>query len=120
MARMPGAEWLGEHSPETPMARYDVVCIHTIVGNAPAHAAHFSTWANGKIGQSRDTHYRSAANLDGNHRVIAIENADGAQDVPLTDAQVEACAKILAWAHKVHGIPLQMCPDSRPGSRGLA
>lgn len=38
MARMPGAEWLGEHSPMVPMNRYDIVCVHTIVGYAPAHA----------------------------------------------------------------------------------
>lgn len=120
MARMPKATWLGEHSPGRPMERYDIVCVHTIVGFAPAHAAHFSTWKNGKIGQSRDTKFRSAANLDGNHRVISIENEDAAQDVPLSPEQVEANAQILAWAHRVHGVPLQLCPDSRPGSRGLA
>jgi len=120
MARMPDAQWLGEQSPRIPMERYDCVCIHTIVGFAPAHAAHFSTKKNGTILQSRDTAFRSAANLDGNHRVISIENEDAAQDVPLSEEQVEACAEILAWAHKVHGVPLQLCPDSRPGSRGLA
>ena len=120
MARMPGAVWLGEHSPRTPMSRYDVVCIHTIVGYAPAHAAHFSTKADGTILQSRDTAYRSAANLEGNHRVIAIENEDAGLDVPLTDEQVDACAEILAWVHEEHGTPLQLCPDSRPDSRGLA
>lgn len=129
MARMPGARWRGEHG-STPMDRYDIVCVHTIVGYAPADAAHFSTYADGRIDQSRDTRYRSAANLDGNHRVIAIENEDhgpafgGAPKlpawVPLTDAQVDACARILAWAHQVHDVPLQLCPDSRPGSRGLA
>jgi hypothetical protein len=126
---MPGAKWSGEHSPEIPMARYDIVCVHTIVGRAPAHAAHFSTAGDGTIYQSRDTHYRSAANLNGNPRVIAIENEDmggafpkwsGSDVPPLTDAQVSAIARILAWAHTEHGIPLQLCPDSRPGSRGLA
>jgi hypothetical protein len=128
MARMPEADWLGEHSPEMPMARYDVVCVHTIVGYAPAHAAHFSVKADGTIQQSRDTHYRSAANLDGNHRVIAIENEDhgpafgawsGSNVPPLTDEQVESNGLILAWAHETHGIPLQLCPNSRPHSRGL-
>lgn len=130
MARMPGARWLGEHSPKKRMERYDVVCIHTIVGRAPAHAAHFSVHGDGTIDQSRDTAYRSAANLDGNHRVIAIENEDMGPDFgpwpdddmapPLTPAQIESNAQILAWAHKTHGVPLQLCPDSRPGSRGLA
>lgn len=130
MARMPGTDWQGEQSPRVPMDRYDIVCVHTIVGYAPAHAAHFSTKADGTIIQSRDTAYRSAANLYGNPRVIAIENEDHGPAfggtprlpkwVPLTDEQVQACAEILAWAHKEHGIPLQLCPDSRPGSRGLA
>jgi len=132
MARMPGAKWSGEHSPRNKMQRYDIVCIHTIVGYAPAHAAHFSTSGGGTIWQSRDTKYRSAANLNGNHRVIAIENEDhgpafgswntrDGHAVPaLTDAQVEANAQILAWAHKTHGVPLQLAPNSRPGSRGLA
>jgi len=129
MARMPAAQWVGEQSPRNPMSRYDVVCVHTIVGYAPAHAAHFSVKANGTILQSRDTRYQSAANLHGNPRVIAIENEDhggafgtwGGGNVPrLTDEQVEANGKILAWANAEHGIPLQLCPDSRPGSRGLA
>lgn len=129
MARMPGTTWVGEQSPRTPMTRYDALVEHTIVGYAPAHAAHFSTKADGTILQSRDTAYRSAACLDGNYRIIAIENEDtgpafprwtGSDVPPLTAAQVEANARILAWAHKEHGIPLQLCPDSRPASRGLA
>jgi hypothetical protein len=114
------------------MSRYDVACVHTIVGYAPAHAAHFSVKANGTILQSRDTRYRSAANLNGNHRIIAIENedhgsafgkwnvTDGHAVPDFTAAQIEANAKIFAWAHKTHGIPLTLCPDSRPSSRGLA
>lgn len=132
MARMPAARWLGEHSPRTPMSRYDIVCIHTIVGLAPAHAAHFSVHHDGRIDQSRDTRFRSGANLDGNPRVIAIENEDhgpafGRWDTddghavpPFTTAQIEANAQILAWAHQTHGIPLVLCPNSRPTSRGLA
>src|SRR5690554_5798910 len=129
MARMGKARWLGEQSPRIPMSRYDVVCLHTIVGRAPAHAAHFSVHADGTIDQSRDTKYRSGANLDGNHRVIAIENEDwggpfgtwnvnDGHAVPdFTDAQIEANAQILAWAHQTHGIPLQLCPNSKPSSR---
>lgn len=120
MARMPGAHWLGEHSPKKKMKRYDIFCIHTIVGFAPAHAAHFSVHDNGRIDQSRDTKYRSAANLDGNHRVIASENEDAGKDVPLTEDQIDANAHAFAWAHKTHGVPLQLAPNSKPGSRGLA
>jgi hypothetical protein len=130
MARMPGAVWLGEHgSADGLISRYDIVCVHTIVGYAPAHAAHFSTHSTGQIGQSRDTKYRSAANYNGNHRIIAIENEDfgppygpwSGSDVPgFTAAQMESIAQILAWAYHTHGIPLVLCPDSRPGSRGIA
>jgi hypothetical protein len=128
---MPHSEWLGEHG-GTSMARFDIVCVHTIVGYAPAHAAHFSTRADGWIGQSRDTSFRSAANLNGNHRIIAIENEDhgGAyggwntgdgRAVPgFTAAQMESIAHILVFCHRAHGIPLVPCPDSRPGSRGIA
>lgn len=132
MARMPGAEWVGPHHDNGVMSRYDIVCLHTIVGNPPAHAAHFSTRADGHIYQSRDTAYRSAANLNGNHRIIAVENDDhgpefGAWNVNdghavpgFTAAQIEAIARICAWACQAHGIPLVACPDSRPGSRGIA
>lgn len=120
MARMPGAIWQGEHGSRS-MDRYDIVCVHTIVGWAPAHAAHFSVKLDGTILQSRDTRFRSAANLDGNYRIIAIENEDGGNwQEPLTPEQVESNARILAWAHETHGVPLQLCPDSRPTSRGLA
>lgn len=129
MPIMPGVIWKGDQSAKRRMDRYDVFCIHTIVGYAPAHAAHFSVYADGDIHQSRDTLYASAANLDGNHRVIASENEDHGHRfggtprlpgwVPLTPEQVKANAEIYAWLHREHGIPLQMNPDSRPSSRGL-
>ena len=115
------------------MSRYDIVCIHTTGGSrAPAHAAHFSTRADGKIYQSRDTKFRSAANLQGNPRVIAIENEDvgpafaewdrdDGHAVPaFTAGQLEAIAKICAWVHQTHGVPLVPCPNSKPGSKGIA
>lgn len=125
---MTEAEWQDEHGSRK-MSRYDIVCIHTIVGKAPAHAAHFSTSMDGTIYQSRDTIYQSAANLDGNPRVIAIENADmpptwvtgDGHAVPaFSAAQVESIAQICAWSHKTHGVPLTLCPDSKPGSKGIA
>jgi N-acetylmuramoyl-L-alanine amidase len=130
MAVMPGAHFLNAVQ-DAAMARYDVVCVHTIVGHPPANAAHFSTRADGYVWQSRDTRYRSAANYNGNPRVIAIENEDmgpayGAWNtndghaVPgFTAAQVESIAQICAWANRTHGIPLVLCPDSKPGSRGI-
>lgn len=128
MAVMPGAHFT-DAVRGTLMDRYDIVCAHTIVGYAPANPAHFSTSASGYIWQSRDTKYRSAANLNGNPRVIAIENEDhgprygpwSGSNVPgFTAEQVESIAQICAWANRVHGIPLVPCPDSKPGSRGIA
>lgn len=132
MARMDGATFVGPHHNNGVMARHDVVCIHTIVGRAPAHAAHFSTDAEGTVFQSRDTDFASAANLNGNHRIIAIENEDRGPRFPdwnvkdghavpaFTKEQIEAIAQICAWAHKTHGIPLVACPNSKPGSKGIA
>jgi hypothetical protein len=132
MPRMPEAEWVGPYHDNGLMSRYDIVCIHTIVGNPPAHAAHFSTRSDGHIYQSRDTTFASAANYNGNYRVIAIENDDtgtpfpdwdhndGHQVPPFTAEQIEAIAFVCAWAHQVHDIPLEQCPDSRSGSRGIA
>lgn len=123
---------MGERSPRRSMRRYDAVCIHTIVGYAPAHAAHFSVKADGTILQSRDTRYQSGANLDGNDRIIAIENEDhgsafGYWDIhdghavpDFTPEQIEANARILAFAHTEHGVPLKLCPDSKSTSQGLA
>ncbi|HEY0453258.1 N-acetylmuramoyl-L-alanine amidase [Actinophytocola sp.] len=134
MAVMPGVDFrpvVGEGALR--MHRFDVVCLHTIGGpsDPPAGAAHFSTHADGRIFQSRDTRFRSEANANGNHRVIAIENddapkrfgswnTDDGHAVPgFTPEQIQAIARICAWAHKEHGIPLVACPDSRPGSRGI-
>lgn len=129
MARMPGTDWVGPHHDNGVMSRYDVLCFHTIVGFAPAHAAHLSVRADGYLFQSRDTAFRSAANLNGNYRVLAVETEDhgaafgtwSGSDVPAwTAQQIETNAKIAAWAHVTHGIPLVQCPDSRPTSRGVA
>lgn len=126
MPKMKGANWQGEHG-RLLIQRYDIVCIHTIVGDAPAHQAQFSTAMDGEIFQSRDTKYRSAANYEGNHRIIAIENADmppkwsDVKDLPdFTKFQIESIARIIVWCYRTHGIPIVACPDSRPGSRGIA
>jgi hypothetical protein len=104
--------------------------VHTIVGfQSGGNAAHFTTGASGKIVQARDTVYRSAANLNGNWHVIAIENEDmgsaygswSGTNVPrFTAAQAESIAKILAWTNRAHNIPLTLIPDSRVGRRGIA
>ena len=112
------------------MRQYDVVCIHTFGGRSPLPVpkAHFTTSADGRIFQARDTRFKSAANFNGNYRVISIENQDKdgpfpAWEVPnvppLTPEQIEACALICAWVCQEHDIPFEPCPDSRKGSRGI-
>lgn len=129
MAVMPGATYAPINYDGVPeMQRYDGVVFHTIVGHDPAPAAHCSVGSNGELTQSRDTLYQSAACYQGNPRLIAVETEDKGDpfpewtggDVPAwTDAQCNTNARIAAWAHLEHDIPLVECPDSKPTSRGI-
>jgi len=134
VAIMPGVDYrqVSDGNSKLSMARYDVVCAHTLVGYAlDGSAAHFSTRWDGHVYQWRDTKGQSAANLYGNPRVISVENedhgsafgnwntADGRAVPAFTPQQCEAMARICAWAHQTHDIPLVLCPDSKPGSRGI-
>jgi N-acetylmuramoyl-L-alanine amidase len=121
------AEWRGPvlHHKGT-IDKYLYVVIHTADGSyegtiawqknkASGNSSHFVVGLDGKIAQVNDTANRSGAQIDGNPYSIAIENA-GSEKSPLTAAQVEANAKILAKAHLVHGIPLQITGQvGRPG-----
>jgi hypothetical protein len=143
MARMPGAVW--KPLPRgfgTKMAAFDIVCLHTMVGSLAGTDgyfrgltngvnSHFGTGGGGEIWQWGDTAMRSGANGNGNHHIISIENADmgagfaawntndGAAVPAFTAAQIEANAKICAWANRTHGIPLELIPDAKPGRRGI-
>ena len=105
------------------------LCYHTAVSsgdslfalfNTPGNAvAHFYIRDDGKVEQYVNTNTRASANLDGNHDTISVESWDaGGNFRKWTDRQVEACAKLAAWVHKTHGIPLEKC-DASPGSRGV-
>jgi len=133
MARMPGTEWLGEHGKILMTeASLNKICVHTIAGRYPAHPAHISIRGDGKRGQSRDTRFRSAANLQGNDDVIAIEMEDtgpyfptwdheNGKKVPgFTQKQIVSLAETLVWGHRTHGIPLLPCPNSKDASEGIA
>jgi len=133
MARMPDAEWLGEHG-SVPMTESSLnkICIHTIAGRYPAHAAHLSIRGDGHKGQSRDTRFRSEANYYGNDDVIAIECEDTGPNFPVWDhndghavpgftiLQINSIAECIVWGWKTHAIPLVECPDSKDGSSGIA
>lgn len=140
---MPGTtNRLLPNASRTKMAAYDIVCLHTMVGTLDGTDgyfrrlttgvnSHFGTSGAGKIYQWVDTAFRSGANMNGNHRVISVENADIGPEFPawntndggavpaFTPAQIEVNAQIIAWAHRTHGIPIELIPDSKPGRRGI-
>ena len=143
MARMPGAQWRPLPTSGIPMRAYDITCFHTMVGSlagtdnyfrtsAAGTNSHFGVGFDGTIYQWVDTAYRSGANYDGNYHIVSVETADigpgfpawntndGSQVPAWTDEQIDACARIAAWAHDVHGIPLALIPDSKVGRRGVA
>lgn len=140
MARMPGTVWKPlPGTSTTRMSAYDIFCMHTMVGSldgtdayfrnsASGTNSHFGVGPDGTIYQWVDTAYRSGANYNGNYHIISAETADtgapfpswGGSDVPAwTAAQIAALARIAAWCHTTHGIPLTAIPDSMKGRRGI-
>lgn len=80
-------------------------------------SSHFlSRKASARGGQMVDTADRAWTQADGNGHWLSIEN-EGWQGEALTPQQVEFCAQILAKAHVVYGVPLQITND--PNGRGL-
>ena len=88
--------------------------------NTPGNATpHFYIAEDGSVEQYIDTKFESSADLDGDHDIISVESWDNFQIRRWTDDQVESCARLAAWCHKVHDIPLKQLPNSRPGKRGI-
>ena len=128
----------------TPMAAYNFLCLHTMVGYLKSTDSYFRTasvdshfgiggiWGSdaadgldGVVYQWDDTKYRSAANLNGNGDVISVETADNAPQLSSdiaawTPKQCDAIVDLMVWAHNTHGIPLMLVPDTKPGRRGIA
>jgi len=83
--------------------------------------AHFFVRENGRIEQYVNTDIQASANLEGNHDTISVESWDDAgRHQTWTADQVEAVAKLAVWVHENHDIPLERCPSSRPGTKGIA
>lgn len=88
------------------------VTLHTAVSNARNLYAggfgpggtysHFYINEIGEIWQYQDTGFKAYADLDGNNSTISVETWDGGKARALTDAQVAAFARLLAWARSVH------------------
>jgi hypothetical protein len=123
----------------TPLTK-DIICVHTMVGTLAgswSYAAkagnpywHFGTGGDGQVWQCQDLRYRSAANLNGNHHVIPIENADMGPgfgpwsgrcgDVPpFTPIQQAKLTDLIEWLCRRYSIPPVLIPDSKPGRRGI-
>lgn len=144
MARYPRADWrpLSTNGHPAAMARYDVVCLHTMVGNLTGTdrmfkdngwsgtESHFGVggpWGDNKDGQVYqwvDTRYRADANLEGNPRLISIETGDNAprlasQILPWTERQLDAIVALVTWICRTHDIPPVLIRDSKPGTRGI-
>lgn len=109
---------------------------HTAVSNVSSLKGYFesvsvcSHWyvqREGGIEQYVDTKYQAPANRDANPDSLSVESWDGYGSTwgqgdpvpPWTSEQVEANARIAAWSHIEHGIPLELIPDSKPGREGI-
>jgi hypothetical protein len=80
-------------------------------------SSHFGTGKTGALYQWVDTKDRAWAQAGGNRDWLSVENEGQGGDT-LTDAQVTRCAEVLAWAHKTHGVPLQLAAST--SDKGLA
>ncbi|WP_327671809.1 MULTISPECIES: peptidoglycan recognition family protein [unclassified Streptomyces] len=85
--------------------------------NSRAQASsHFGTGKTGALYQWVDTADRAWAQVGGNSSWLSVENEGQGGDV-LTEAQLNANAEVLAWAHKVYAVPLQVA--NSPSGKGL-
>ncbi len=79
-------------------------------------SSHFIAAKDGRACQMVDTATVAWTQANGNGRWLSIENEGSVPD-KLTDHQMEFAAQILAKAHKVYGVPLQIATS--PNGRGL-
>ncbi|MFF9554604.1 N-acetylmuramoyl-L-alanine amidase [Streptomyces albus] len=130
MAHMPGAAWRPIPTNYTRSGQSSVrgVVVHIMAGtlagtdswfrNPKARASsHFGTGRAGALYQWVDTADRAWAQAAGNTAWLSVENEGKAGDT-LTTAQLDANARVLAWAHKKYGVPLKVATST--SDRGLA
>jgi hypothetical protein len=128
MARMPGAAFhrVRNYTADGQQSVRGVV-VHIMAGtlegsqawfnNATAQASsHFGTGKDGELRQWVDTADRAWAQSAGNRDWLSVEN-EGVGGDALTDAQITANARVLAWAHKTYDVPLKIATS--PSDRGL-
>lgn len=126
MPRYPGAHWrpINGHT-DGPMRAHLGAVLHVNQSNGNLFnwfngphdvSAHFEVYKSGAVEQYLDTAVTSWCQMDGNGTYVSIET-EGYDREPLNRAQILALAKLLAWLHTTHGIPLQLA--DKPGVRGF-
>jgi hypothetical protein len=131
---MPGAVWKpvkngGAGRPARRKGRG--VCLHVAVSESSSLAGYFATadadshfyvTKAGVIEQYVDADVIAWANTNGNATLLSVETQGGVTNAelePWTPEQIEALARICAWAHNAEGVPLSAMPDSLAASRGI-
>lgn len=126
MPRYPGAKWrpINGHT-DGPMRAHLGAVLHVNQSNGNLFnwfngphdvSAHFEVYKSGAVEQYLDTSVSSWCQADGNSTYVSIET-EGYDREPLTRAQLVATAKLYAWLHTTHGIPLRLA--EHPGERGF-
>lgn len=129
MARMSGADWRPTPVNYTAGGMLEVrgVVVHIMAGTLPGTeswfrnpdaraSSHFGTGKDGQLRQWVDTRDRAWAQADGNRYWLSVENEGQGGDA-LTDAQLDRNAEVLAWAHRLYSVPLQVA--SGTNGKGL-
>lgn len=130
MARMPGTTWkpLTINYTKRTTAKTRVILhvadsvaasLYGWMSNPTARAScHLYVDRSGRIEQYVDTDHISWTSGEGNYNSIGVET-QGKADGTWTDAQRDALARIIAWAHQVHGVPLRLMESSRSSEHGV-
>lgn len=130
MTRYPNATWRGPVPNETPhgMVAHRGIVLHIQEGTeagtdswvhnpASEVSAHFGNPKTGGLVQWVDLDDRAWAEVNGNPYWISVEN-EGYSGDALTPSQLENVAQLLAWAHNLYGVPLQVSDSTVPGLTG--
>lgn len=126
MARYPSASWHPSPNHGGAMRSHRFALIHGTYGSWPGctswlsnpkagASAHFVVAKSGHVDQLVDTDTQAWHAIAANPVAVGIE-FETVHGEALTDAQVSAGAALLAWLHRVHGIPLVVCDDPVAGS----
>lgn len=137
----PFATWhpLGRQT-EPRIGTPEVVCEHTAVSPSlesllsyfdndgySGVGSHFGIGRDGRIWQFQRIDHQADANLQGNDRVVSIENADGYGEVwgpgdpvpDFTGPQLESNIRVVNWVCEEANIPKRLVKDTCEGTRGV-